>query len=257
MFGGRTFAANLRSTAPNVFVVRPRLSQTQVSVWRAANFVSIGVILPVVLPKTHGTYLEDRALSQSSKPAARARFCHGRFYPPSASVLTSRVTLRIMARVAGQPWSLIALPLLVACAHRNTPLDLAQVLTLQVSAAPAVIVPGKQIEVTFAVHNSGNVRLSLCSPSGVTTYLQSESPTYVWPIVIHGFTTDTYCSGPFELPPGGEKLFVERGGIRNNLPASSPSLIGKISLSCDPTKRPPCAETQLQTSQKLKVQPAP
>lgn len=139
-----------------------------------------------------------------------------------------------MARVAGHTWLLIALPLLVARAHRNIPVDLAKVLTLHVSAAPAVIVPGKQIEVTFAVHNSNNLRLPLCSPSGVTTYLQSESPAYVWPIIIHGFTTDTYCSGPFELLPGGEKLFVERGGVRNNLPASSPSLIGKISLSCNP-----------------------
>ena len=162
-----------------------------------------------------------------------------------------------MARVVGQASLLIALPLLVACAHRDIPLDLAKALTLQVSAAPEVIVPGKQIEVTFIVHNSSNVRLSLCSPSGVTTYLQSESPAYVWPIIIHGFTTDTYCSGPFELPPGGERQFVERGAIRNNLPASSPSLIGKISLFCEPRKRPACVETQLQTALKVEVQPAP
>ena len=86
------------------------------------------------------------------------------------------------------------LSLLLSCAHHSVPIDLAKALTLEVSAAPSVIVPGKDIEVTFVIHNSTNGRLSLCSPSGVTTYLQSQSPAYIWPIVVHGFTTDTYSN---------------------------------------------------------------
>jgi len=148
------------------------------------------------------------------------------------------------------------LPLLLSCAHRSVPLDLAKALTLEVLAAP-VIVPGKGIEVTFVTHNSTNGHLSLCSPGGLTTYVQSQSPAYIWAIGVHGFTTDTYCSGPFDLPPGGTKVFVERGGIGNDLPAGSPSLIGKISLYCDPTKHDACTNAELQTVESVTIRVAP
>jgi hypothetical protein len=85
-------------------------------------------------------------------------------------------------------------------------------------------------EVSFAVKNVSAVPLSLCSPSDVSTYLRPEQATAMWPIVIHGWTTDTACSGPFALAPGEEHVFVERGGVSRDLAEVAARLVGRISL---------------------------
>ena len=146
---------------------------------------------------------------------------------------------------------------LSACVHHRPVTNLATALTLGVSAAPPVVAAGRELEVEFTVHNSSNLQLSLCSPSGVTTYLQSQTPSYVWPIIIHGWTTDTYCSGPFTLAPGEDKVFRERGGVRRDLPSGPALLVGKISLHCDPRERLRCRDIQLETSRTVSVQAQP
>ena len=132
-------------------------------------------------------------------------------------------------------------------------MNLDAALTLRVSA-PLVIAAGHELEVAFTLHNSSNLNLALCSPSGVTTYLQSQTPSYVWPIIIHAWTTDTYCSGPFILAPGQDKIFRERGGVRNELPDGTALVVGKLSLHCDPRKRLRCRDIQLETHQAVSVQ---
>jgi hypothetical protein len=140
-----------------------------------------------------------------------------------------------------------------ACAHRQPPIDLDAALTLRVVDAPDRFTAGSTTEVSFGVKNVSGVALSLCSPSGVTTYLRSEQPDYTWPIVIHGMTTDTYCSGPFALAPGEEKVFVERGGISRGLPEGTARLVGRISLTCNRRERLRCTEAQLETDKLVQV----
>jgi hypothetical protein len=135
-----------------------------------------------------------------------------------------------------------------SCAHRQPPIDLQAALTLRVVEAPDRVVAGLPIEVSFGVKNSSGVPLSLCSPGGVSMQLRSERPGDVWPIVLHGFTTDTHCSGPFELRPGEEKVFLERGAIRRGLPSGSWTMVGFLSLSCDPRMQPTCRDVQLEVS---------
>lgn len=149
----------------------------------------------------------------------------------------------------------LAVIVVAACAYPHPAIDLETALTLRVVDAPVRVEAGQPIEVTFAVKNLSDVALSLCSPSGVTMQLRSEQPAYTWPIVIHGLTTDTSCSGPFNLAPGEEKAFVERGAIRRDLPEGSASLSGRISLSCDPRQRPRCTEAQLETHQLVQLKP--
>jgi hypothetical protein len=140
-----------------------------------------------------------------------------------------------------------------ACAHRQPPIDLEAALTLRVVDAPDRFTAGRSAEVSFGVKNVSGVALSLCSPSGVTTHLRSEQPDYSWPIVIHGMTTDTYCSGPFVLAPGEEKVFVEQGGVSTGLPEGTARLVGRISLTCDRRERLRCTEVQLETHKVVQV----
>jgi hypothetical protein len=132
-----------------------------------------------------------------------------------------------------------------ACASRDSSADLQKALSLHVVEAPAVVIPGREIEVRFAVQNLTDIALPLCSANGVSTYLQSAITADVWPIVIHGWTTDTYCSGPFQLAAGEHIIFVERGVIRRDLPAGPRLLVGKICLQCDPRTRSRCLEHSL------------
>ena len=136
-------------------------------------------------------------------------------------------------------------------------MNLSTGLTLRVSSAPAMVEVGHELEVSFTVHNSSNLRLSLCSPNGVTTYLQSQTSSYAWPIIIHGWTTDTYCSGPFTLAPGEDKIFRERGGVRGDLPTGPAVIVGKLSLHCDPREQLRCQDTQLETHLAVAVQTHP
>jgi hypothetical protein len=153
-------------------------------------------------------------------------------------------------------FALLALTHAAGCAHRTPAVDLKNVLTLRLESASAVLLAGQQIDVRFAVHNSSNLSLELCSPSGVTTYLESES-RYLWPFIIHGWTTDTVCSGPFQLGPQQDKVFVERGGVRRGFPAGPSTLVGKISLSCDPRAHVVCEDVNLETRQSVQIQAEP
>lgn len=147
----------------------------------------------------------------------------------------------------------LAVIAVAACAHRQPTINLEAALTLRVVEAPDQVEAGHPIDVSFGVKNLSDVVLSLCAPSGVTLQLRSAHPTYTWPIVIHGFTTDTYCSGPFDLAPGEEKVFVERGAIRRDLPEGSASLFGHISLYCAPRPGLRCTEAQLETHQPVQI----
>ena len=145
--------------------------------------------------------------------------------------------------------------LLTGCVHSSSAsLDLQSMLSLRVVEAPQTVVAGGTIEVTFAVRNESQRQLSLCSPSGVTMQLRSTSPDYVWPIIIHGMTTDTDCSGPFTLTPGEEKIFIERGVVRRDLPTNVAQLIGEISLSCrDTAAQRNCQDASLHAEQTVRV----
>ena len=158
--------------------------------------------------------------------------------------------IAIFGRVAAMTLAVIVA---AACTHRSPVNNLEVALTLRVVDAPDQIKAGHPIEVTFGVRNRSGVALSLCSPGGVTMHVRSEQPSYIWPIVVHGFTTDTYCSGPFALKPGEEKVFVERGATRRDLPAGSASLLGYISLYCDPRLRLRCTQVQLETHKVVQI----
>jgi hypothetical protein len=149
---------------------------------------------------------------------------------------------------------LLALVAAAACTHRPPFRNLEAALTLRVVDAPDQVEAGRQIEVRFGVRNLSGHALSLCSPGGVSMQLQSERLSYVWPIVIHGFTTDSHCSGPFALEPREEKVFVERGALRRDLAAGTASISGRISLYCDPRQRLRCTEVQLETHKIVQVQ---
>jgi hypothetical protein len=83
-----------------------------------------------------------------------------------------------MSRLGVSSAGLLVLVWFAGCAHRYPAVDLATGLTLQV-VPPSTVIANRQIEVTFVIHNGSNFVLPLCSPSGVTTYLQSDSPAYV------------------------------------------------------------------------------
>jgi len=105
------------------------------------------------------------------------------------------------------------------------------------------------------LRNLSDRPLQLCSVSGVSIMLKSESPSYVWPMRLHGITTDTACSGPISLPPFGETEFSESGVVRRDLPGTTTILVGRMSLWCRHDRD--CLETTLETTTPLKVSQAP
>jgi hypothetical protein len=125
-------------------------------------------------------------------------------------------------------------------------------LSLNIVDAPQTVVAASMFDVTFVVRNKTERQLFLCSPGGVTMQLRSSS--YVWPMVIHGMTTDTDCSGAFSLEPHGEKTFVEHGVLRNDLPTSTARIIGTIALYCrDTAAQRNCRDASLHTEQPVQV----
>jgi hypothetical protein len=142
-----------------------------------------------------------------------------------------------------------------ACRHAQPPIDLSQVLRLETASAPSEVRAGETIEATYKLLNLSSLPLELCSASGVSIMLKSESPAYLWPMLLHGLTTDVECSGPIHLGAGGTVTFMEHGAIRRDLPDSRPLLLGRFSAWC--ARGLSCRETTLESSVVLHVVPAP
>jgi hypothetical protein len=140
---------------------------------------------------------------------------------------------------------------ITACALR--PIDLRQSLQLRVASAPTEVGAGEPMEVTFTLANVSDRELRLCSPNGVSIVLQSSGQP-PWPLLLHGMTTDTECSGPITLQPSGTHEFTEKGVIRRSWPEGAAELVGKISLWCRSSSR--CADTQLETTHPLHIRAA-
>jgi|GEM_PF-5433969 len=150
--------------------------------------------------------------------------------------------------------SLSVLLLFSSCSHfRRGPIVLQDRLLLETTAAPTVVKAGDTIEATYTLRNTSDSPLDLCSPSGVSIMLKSESPPYIWPMYLYGITTDVRCSGPIHLSPRGAATFKERGIVRRNLPESEPLLIGRLSVWCDASQT--CTEASLESSVRIKVLP--
>lgn len=49
-----------------------------------------------------------------------------------------------------------------------------------------------------------------------------------WPLILHGITTDTECSGAITLHPGETRTFVEHGTIRRDWPVGTSALVGNL-----------------------------
>lgn len=148
--------------------------------------------------------------------------------------------------------SLAVLLLFSSCSHfRPAPIVLHDRLLLETTAAPTVVKAGDMIEATYTLRNTSDSPLDLCSPSGVSILLKSESPAYVWPMLLHGITTDVRCSGSIHLPPRGTATFKERGFAGGNLPESHPLLIGRLTVCCEDSQS--CIDATLESSVRIKV----
>jgi hypothetical protein len=142
--------------------------------------------------------------------------------------------------------------LYAACRHApQQTIDLSQVLRLETTSSPSEVIAGETIEATYELHNFSERPLDLCSASGVSIMLKSESPPYLWPMLLHGLTTDVECSGPIHIERGGTIMFHERGTVRRDLPDSHPALLGRLTVWC--ARRLSCRETTLESSVMLHV----
>lgn len=151
--------------------------------------------------------------------------------------------------------SLSVLLLFSSCSHfRPAPIVLHDRLLLETTVAPTVVEAGETIDATYTLRNTSDSPLDLCAPSGVSILLKSESPAYVWPMLLHGITTDVRCSGPIHLPPRRAATFKERGIVRRDLPESEPLLIGRLTVWCEGSQK--CTEATLESSVRIKVLPA-
>jgi hypothetical protein len=75
-----------------------------------------------------------------------------------------------------------------------------------------------------------------------------------WPLILHGITTDTECSGPITLHARESKAFVERGTIRRDWPVGASVLIGNLTLWCGKSLR--CQDHQLEVRRTVQVRRA-
>ena len=136
-----------------------------------------------------------------------------------------------------------------ACATRAV--DLHDAVTLH-GAVPEETIAGGTIEAKFTLTNTSGAILELCSPGGVSMVL--ESPNHArWPLILHGITTDTACSGPITLQPREAMTFLERGVVRRDWPAGSSVLVGTLTLWCRHDVR--CADHQLEVRNRIRVRP--
>jgi hypothetical protein len=154
-------------------------------------------------------------------------------------------TIRASALLVGL-WLLTS-----GCASSSV--ELRDVVTLH-GVAPEEAVAGDTIEVKFTLTNTSSEILDLCSPSGVSMWLESPSRTR-WLLILHGITTDTECSGPITLQPGEAKTFLERGTIRRNWPSGAAVLVGALTLWCREALR--CADHQLEVRSAIQVRRGP
>ena len=151
---------------------------------------------------------------------------------------------------------LLLVVLSAACRHAPQPsIDLSQVLRLETTSAPSEVRAGETIEATYTLRSFSATPLDLCSASGVSIMLKSESPAYLWPMLLYGLTTDVECSGPIHLEAGGTARFSEHGQLRRNLPDSRPLLVGRLSVWC--ARALSCRETTLESSVTVHVLRAP
>jgi hypothetical protein len=156
-------------------------------------------------------------------------------------------------RHAMPPRHMLLLVVLTGCVHASVPpVNLHEALRLELVAPPAVADAGSTIEVTYTLRNASDVPLRLCSAGGVSMVLKSEVPPYIWPMILHGITTDVECSGPISLSPNQIVTFREHGAIRRDLPPSEPVVSGKFSVWC--AQGLSCTETTLETVFTLRVQ---
>jgi hypothetical protein len=147
---------------------------------------------------------------------------------------------------------LVAVWLLVAgCASRSV--ELRDSVTLR-GAVPEEAVAGETIEAKFTLTNISSAKIELCSADGVSMMIESPSRGR-WPMILHGITTDTDCSGPNTLGPGEARTFLERGGIRRDWPAGPSVLVGTLTLWCRQVRR--CAGRQLEVRSTIQVRPGP
>ena len=142
-----------------------------------------------------------------------------------------------------------------ACAHAPTAVDLRRSLLLEAITAPNTIAPGDEFTATFAVRNTSQGTLSLCSAGGVSMLLRSGTSALVWPIVQHGITTDTACSGPVTIKANEFATFVEHGGVRRGWPEGESVLVASFTVWCAGPVQ--CDEITLKSHTRLRVSASP
>lgn len=125
----------------------------------------------------------------------------------------------------------------------SRPLQLGSALELQAVEPPRSVTAGEQLELRYSLRNTTTESLRLCSANGVSMVLRSDSGAK-WPLILHGVTTDTDCSGPITLAPGEERIFVESGGVRRDWPPGEAEIVGYFTVWCARGRR--CVETTLE-----------
>jgi hypothetical protein len=144
-------------------------------------------------------------------------------------------------------WVLI---LLFSGCTTSRPLQLGSALELQALEPPQSVTAGEQLELRYSLRNTTSESLRLCSANGVSMMLRSGSGAK-WPLILHGLTTDTDCSGPITLAPGEEKIFVESGGVRRDWPHGEAEIVGNFTVWCARGRR--CEGTTLERSVRVVV----
>ncbi|MEO8379782.1 MAG: hypothetical protein ABI779_08980 [Acidobacteriota bacterium] len=132
----------------------------------------------------------------------------------------------------------------------SRPLKLAGALELQAPQPPKSVIAGERLEVRYSLRNTTTESLQLCSAGGVSMVLRSVSGAR-WPMVLHGLTTDTDCSGPITLEPGEERIFVESGGVRRDWPLGEAAIVGYFTVWCARGRR--CVEATLERPMRVVV----
>jgi hypothetical protein len=72
---------------------------------------------------------------------------------------------------------------------------------MQALQVPRSLSAGERFEVRYSLRNNTPESLRVCSAGGVSMMLRSDSGAK-WPMMLHGITTDSACSGPITLQPG-------------------------------------------------------
>ena len=139
---------------------------------------------------------------------------------------------------------------------QQPPVDVRESLRLTLVQAPATIDAGSYVELVFALVNESPHNLVLCA-DGVTTHLWADTPRYIRPLKLYGATTDGGCALQFTLAPGEARNFNERVWVWEDLPDSTPKLIGAISVTCRTTGGAPCLTRSPGVESRISVQARP